>query len=313
MASRKEQTAIPRRPFGRHSDLVSILGLGGYHLGKVKTVAEAVRIVHEAVDAGINFLDNAWEYHEGESERRMGRAIEGRRQSVFLMTKVCTHGRDARVALRQLEESLRRLRTDYLDLWQIHECVYFNDPERHFAKGGAVEALERAKQQGKVRYIGFTGHKDPEIHLRMLSYDFPFDACQLPLNGFDATFKSFQGRVLPELERRQIAAIGMKSLGGDGRAIKKRVAKVGDALRYAMSLPVCSTVSGIDSLKVLRQNLKLSRAFTPMDARERERYERSLADDAFDGRFELYKTTAEHEGAVGREQHGFPSHEEVPL
>ncbi len=313
MASRKEQTAIPRRPFGRHSDLVSILGLGGYHLGKVKTVAEAVRIVHEAVDAGINFLDNAWEYHEGESERRMGRAIEGRRQSVFLMTKVCTHGRDARVALRQLEESLRRLRTDYLDLWQIHECVYFNDPERHFAKGGAVEALERAKQQGKVRYIGFTGHKDPEIHLRMLSYDFPFDACQLPLNGFDATFKSFQGRVLPELERRQIAAIGMKSLGGDGRALRKRVAKVSDALRYAMSLPVCSTVSGIDSLKVLRQNLKLSRAFTPMDARERERYERSLADDAFDGRFELYKTTAEHEGAVGREQHGFPSHEEVPL
>jgi len=313
MASRKEQTAIPRRLFGRHPDLVSILGLGGYHLGKVKTVTEAVRIVHEAVDAGINFLDNAWEYHEGESERRMGRAIEGRRQSVFLMTKVCTHGRDAKVALRQLEESLRRLRTDYLDLWQIHECVYFNDPERHFAKGGAVEALERAKQQGKVRYIGFTGHKDPEIHLRMLSYDFPFDACQLPLNGFDATFKSFQGRVLPELERRQIAAIGMKSLGGDGRAIKKRVAKVGDALRYAMSLRVCSTVSGIDSLKVLRQNLKLSRAFTPMDARERERYERSLADDAFDGRFELYKTTAEHEGAVGREQHGFPSHEEVPL
>ena len=216
MASTRQHVPIPRRPFGRHADLVSILGLGGYHLGKVKTVTEAVRIVHEAIDVGLNFLDNAWEYHEGESERRMGRAIEDRRQSVFLMTKVCTHGRDAKVALRQLDESLRRLRTDYLDLWQIHECVYFNDPERHFAKGGVVEALERAKAQGKVRYIGFTGHKDPEIHLRMLSNDFPFDACQLPLNGFDASFRSFQDRVLPELARRQIAAIGMKSLGGDG-------------------------------------------------------------------------------------------------
>ena len=155
-------------------------------------MTEAVRIVHEAVDAGINFLDNAWEYHEGESERRMGRAIADRRTSVFLMTKVCTHGRDAKVAMRQLEESLRRLRTDYLDLWQIHECVYYNDPERHFAKGGVVEALEQAKAQGKVRYVGFTGHKDPEIHLRMLSFGFPFDACQLPLNGFDAQFRSFQ-------------------------------------------------------------------------------------------------------------------------
>ena len=182
-----------------------------------KTIAEAVRIVHEAIDAGINFLDNAWEYHDGESERRMGRAIADRRDSVFLMTKVCTHGRDAKVAMRQLDESLRRLRTDYLDLWQIHECVYYNDPERHFAKGGVVEALERAKAQGKVRYVGFTGHKDPEIHLRMLSFEFPFDACQLPLNGFDAHFRSFQTRVLPELARQQIAAIGMKSLGGDGR------------------------------------------------------------------------------------------------
>ena len=170
---------VPRRPFGRHPDPVSIIGLGGYHLGKAKTRAEAVRIVHEAIDAGINFLDNAWEYHEGESEQRMGRAIEDRRESVFLMTKVCTHGRDGRVAMRQLDESLRRLRTDYLDLWQIHECVYYNDPDRHFARGGVVEALEQAKEQGKVRYVGFTGHKDPEIHLRMLSFDFPFDACQL--------------------------------------------------------------------------------------------------------------------------------------
>src|SRR6187549_25751 len=212
---------IARRRFGRYDDMVSIIGIGGYHLTNVKTVTEAVRVVHEAIDAGINFMDNAWEYHDGESERRMGRAIADRRASVFLMTKVCTHGRDAKVAMRQLDESLRRLRTDYLDLWQIHECVYYNDPERHFAKGGVVEALELAKAQGKVRYVGFTGHKDPEIHLRMLSYDFPFDTCQLPLNGFDAHFRSFQAHVLPELTRRGIAAIGMKSLGGDGRVVKK--------------------------------------------------------------------------------------------
>jgi aryl-alcohol dehydrogenase-like predicted oxidoreductase len=292
---------------------VSILGLGGYHLGKPKTVAQAVRIVHEAIDAGVNFLDNAWEYHDGESEERMGRAIEDRRDSVFLMTKVCTHGRDARVALRQLDESLRRLRTDHLDLWQIHECVYDNDPDRHFARGGVVEALDRAKAQGKVRYVGFTGHKDPEIHMRMLTSDFPFDACQLPLNGFDASFRSFQTRVLPELVRRRIAAIGMKSLGGDGRVIKKKAARVDDALRYAMSLPVCTTVSGIDSLKVLRQNLKIARGFSPMNGRERRAYERSLAENALDGRFELYKTTAEHDGDVGRKQHGFPTKEEVAL
>ena len=313
MRASSRHEPIGRRPFGRHADLISIIGLGGYHLGNVKTITEAVRIVHEAIDAGVNFLDNAWEYHDGESERRMGRAIADRRASVFLMTKVCTHGRDAKVAMRQLDESLRRLRTDYLDLWQIHECVYYNDPDRHFVRGGVVEALERAKAQGKVRYVGFTGHKDPEIHLRMLSFDFPFDACQLPLNGFDAHFRSFQTKVLPELARRRIAAIGMKSLGGDGRVIKKKAARVGDALRYAMSLPVCTTVSGIDSLKVLRQNLRIARGFTPMTARERTAYEWSVAGGATDGRFELYKTSAEHDGAVGRREHGFPSQEELAL
>jgi aryl-alcohol dehydrogenase-like predicted oxidoreductase len=312
-SSRSSNDPIPRRPFGRHADLVSIIGIGGYHLGKAKSVAEAVRIVHEAIDAGINFLDNAWEYHDGESERRMGRAIADRRDAVFLMTKVCTHGRDAKVAMRQLDESLRRLRTDHLDLWQIHECVYYNDPERHFARGGVVEALERARAQGKTRYVGFTGHKDPEIHLRMLSSDYPFDACQLPLNGLDAQFRSFQALVLPELARRQIAPIGMKSLGGSGSVIKKKVARIEDALRYAMSLPVCTTVSGIDSVRVLRQNLRIARGFSPMSARERAAYERSLLGVALDGRFELYKTSAEHEGEVGRKQHGFPSQDEVAL
>jgi predicted aldo/keto reductase-like oxidoreductase len=290
---------------------VSIIGLGGYHLGNVRTVTESVRIVQKAIDAGVNFLDNAWEYHDGESEKRMGRAIEDRRGSVFLMSKVCRHGRDAVVAMRQLEQSLRRLRTDYLDLWQVHECVYYNDPERHFARGGVIEALDRAKRQGKVRYVGVTGHKDPEILLRMLSFDYAFDACQLPLNGFDAQFRSFQQRVLPELARRRIAAIGMKSLGGDGRVISRKVARVDEALRYAMSLPVCTTVSGVDSMTVLRQNLRIAREFSPMSPRERAADERSVVDAAADGRFELYKTTAEHDGDVGRSQHGFPSQEEL--
>ena len=302
---------IERRPFGRYIDMVSVIGLGGYHLGKPKTVAESVRIAHAAIDAGVNFLDNAWEYHDGESEKRMGRAIEDRRDSVFLMTKVCTHGRTAAVAMRQLEESLRRLRTDYLDLWQIHECVYYNDPERHFARGGVVEALDRARQQGKVRYVGFTGHKDPVIHLRMLSSNYPFDACQLPLNGFDAHFRSFQKMVLPELTRRKIAAIGMKSLGGDGRVIEKKRSSVADALRYAISLPVCTIVSGIDSMKVLTQNLRIARGFRPMSERERRAYERRIESDAHDGRFETYKTTAQHEGDEGRAQHGFPLQEEM--
>jgi predicted aldo/keto reductase-like oxidoreductase len=212
--------------------------------------------------------------------------------------------------MRQLEQSLKRLRTDYLDLWQVHECVYDNDPDRHFEPGGVIEALDRAKQQGKVRYVGFTGHKDPDILLKMLSFDYPFDSCQLPLNAYDAHFRSFQKRVLPELLRRQIAPIGMKSLG-DGRAIRKKRTGVESALRYAMSLPVCTTVSGIDSMKVLRQNLRIASAFSGMTGQERATYERTVAHDALDGRYELYKTTAEHDGEEGREQHGFPSQEET--
>jgi predicted aldo/keto reductase-like oxidoreductase len=191
--------------------------------------------------------------------------------------------------------------------------VYHNDPERHFARGGVIEALARAKAQGKVRYVGFTGHKDPEIHLEMLSHGFAFDTCQLPLNGFDAGFRSFQARVLPELARQGIAPIGMKSLGGNARAITRRTANVKDALRYAMSLPVCTTVSGIDSLRVLRQNLRVAGNFRPMTARQMRAHERRLRDLAADGRFELYKTTADHDGDVGRKQHGFPSQDEVRM
>ena len=304
--------AIPRRPLGTSGVLVSALGLGGYHLAKA-SAREAVRIVHAAIDAGVTFMDNAWEYHDGKSEQIMGKALAGRRDLVFLMTKVCTHGRDRREAMRQLEQSLRRLKTDYLDLWQIHECVYYNDPDRHFVRGGVVEALEQARRQGKVRFVGFTGHKDPAIHLAMLAHGFPFDTCQLPLNCFDSTFepRSFERQVLPELLRLGIAPIGMKSLGGDGRQVKQGVITAAEGLRYAMSLPVMTTVSGIDSTRVLRQNLKVADGFKRMSPRQMERLRSRVREQASDGRYELYKTSAFHEGTEGRKQHDFPSDEEL--
>ena len=304
-------TDIPRRPLGATGAQVSALGLGGYHIGKMKNQREAIALTHAAIDAGITFLDNAWEYHDGRSEEVMGRAIADRRDRVFLMTKLCTHGRDAREAMRQLEQSLRRLRTDHLDLWQIHECVYDNDPQRHFARGGAVEALDRARREGKVRFIGFTGHKRPEIHLEMLARDFPFDTCQLPLNCFDASFRSFETLVLPELLRRGIAPIAMKSLGGDGRQVKQKVITAEEGLRYAMSLPVATVVSGIDSTRVLRQNLRVASGFEAMSKREMAALRKRVSEEAADGRFELYKTTAMHEGPIGRAQHGFPNDEEL--
>ena len=305
---------IPRRPLGTSGILVSALGLGGYHLAMAGSEREGIRIVHAAVDAGVTFMDNAWEYHDGKSERIMGKALAGRRDDVFLMTKVCTHGRDRREAMRQLEQSLRRLKTDHLDLWQIHECVYYNDPERHFMRGGVVEALDQARREGKTRLVGFTGHKDPAIHLQMLEHDYPFDTCQLPLNCFDASFeeRSFERHVLPELLRRGISPIGMKSLGGDGRQVKAKVITAEEGLRYAMSLPVMTTVSGIDSMKVLRQNLKVAAGFKPMSARQMDALRRRVREEAEDGRYELYKTSAKHEGPEGRKQHGFPDDEELP-
>ena len=301
------------RPLGTSGVLVSALGLGGYHLALAGSEREGVRITHAAIDAGVTFMDNAWEYHDGKSERIMGKAIADRRDRVFLMTKVCTHGRDKRVAMRQLEQSLRRLKTDYLDLWQIHECVYYNDPDRHFRRGGAVEALDQAKRQGKVRFVGFTGHKDPRIHLAMLEHDYPFDTCQLPLNCFDSSFedRSFERQVLPELLRLGISPIGMKSLGGDARQVKGNVITPEEGLRYAMSLPVMTTVSGIDSMKVLRQNLKVALGFKRMSPRQMETLRGRVREEAEDGRFELYKTTAKHEGPEGRKQHDFPDDEEL--
>jgi aryl-alcohol dehydrogenase-like predicted oxidoreductase len=304
---------IPRRPLGKTGLEVSILGLGGSHIGDARSDEEAVRIIQDAIDAGVNFLDNAWEYHDGLSEKRMGQALKGRRDRVVLMTKVCTHGRNAEVAMKQLEDSLKRLGTDHLDVWQIHECVYYDDPDRHFAPGGVIEALDKAKQQGKVRFVGFTGHKDPAIHLKMLATGYKFDTCQLPLNCFDGNFRSFEQLVLPELNKRGIAPLGMKSLCGTGGPVEKGAVTVREALRYAMSLPVACTISGVDSLDVLHQNLEIARQFTPMNEAERAALRRRVALYAEDGALELYKTTMKFDGKVGREQHGFPDQKEVPL
>lgn len=295
---------IPKRLLGKTGVQVSALCFGGAHWGRIEDDAEAIRILHEAIDAGVTFLDNAWEYNGGRSEELMGKALQGRRQQVFLMTKVCSHGRDKRVALQQLDESLRRLKTDYLDLWQIHEVVYFDDPDRHFAPGGGAEALLEAKRKGKVRFIGFTGHKDPKIHLKMLAHDFPFDTCQMPLNVFDGTYRSFEQEVLPVLTQRGIAPIGMKSLSGNAEPIKQGLVTPEEALRYVLSLPIASLVSGIDSRDVLRQNLDIVRRFVPMTVAEMQGLRTRVARYALDGRFELFKSTNRYDGRIGREQHG---------
>lgn len=295
---------IPKRALGRTGVQVSALCFGGAHWGRNQDDAGAIRILHEALDAGVNFLDNAWEYNGGRSEELMGKALQGRRQQVVLMTKVCSHGRDKKVALQQLDDSLRRLKTDYLDLWQIHEVVYQDDPDRHFVPGGAADALLEAKRQGKVRFIGFTGHKDPSIHLKMLAHDFPFDTCQMPLNVFDGTYRSFEQEVLPVLNQRGIAPIGMKSLSGNAEPIKEGIVTPEEAIRYVLSLPIASLVSGIDSRQVLQQNLDIARRYTPMTAADRQSLRTRVARYAMDGRYELFKSSNRYDGRIGREQHG---------
>jgi aryl-alcohol dehydrogenase-like predicted oxidoreductase len=214
--------------------------------------------------------------------------------------------------MKQLEESLRRLQTDHLDLWQIHEVIYETDPDLIFAPSGAAEALLAAKQQGKVRAVGFTGHKDPSIHLRMLSHNFPFDTVQMPLNCLDATFRSFETNVLPEARQQGIAVLGMKSMGGSGEIVTHGAATPEQALRYAMSLPVSATISGVDSLDILQQNLAVARGFQPMTSADMQALRERCKFFAADGRYELFKVTKKYDGSVGREQHHFPSPEELP-
>ncbi len=297
---------VPRRQLGRTGAQVSALGVGGHHLGDIESTDEAMQLIHGALDAGLTFFDNCWEYYNGECENLLGRGLKGRRDKVFLMTKVCTHGRSGELAMRMLEQSLKRLQTDHLDLWQIHAISYDNDPELAYAKGGVLEAFDLAKRQGKTRFVGFTGHKNPEFHLKMLQLGYPFDSVQMPLNPFDASFHSFEQQVLPEVNRRGIAVLGMKSMGGTGDAVKKGMVSAEELLRYAMSLPVSVTISGMDSLEVLHQNLRVARGFKPMTQAEMAGLRERCAATAADGRFEPYKRSLRFDNPVTRLPHGFP-------
>jgi aryl-alcohol dehydrogenase-like predicted oxidoreductase len=298
---------IPLRPLGRTGQSVSALCLGGHASTNPRKMSEAesLRLIQRAIDEGITFMDNAWDYHDGVAEERMGKALaEGsRRDKVFLMTKVC--GRTAKEAASNLEDSLRRLKTDRIDLWQFHEMVYDNDPDWVFADDGAIHTALKAVKEGKVRYLGFTGHKDPIIHLKMLGKPYDWASVQMPLNVMDVHYRSFQKQVLPVLQQRGIGALGMKSLGGNGSIVSKAGVAVSDALRYVLSLPIASLVSGIDSESVLDQNLKIVREFKPMTDQERAAVEASTIKLAGDGRFELFKSSKAFDGPVHRKQHGF--------
>jgi aryl-alcohol dehydrogenase-like predicted oxidoreductase len=299
-------SGIPMRKFGKADAKISALGLGGHHLGSARDEQTAVQICQEAIDGGITFFDNCWEYHRGKSENWMGKGLKGRRDKVFLMTKVCTHGRDGTLATEMLEQSLRRLQTDHLDLWQIHGVAFDNDPDLFIRPNGAAEALLKARDQGKVRFLGFTGHKAPHIHLGMLATGFPFDAVQMPLNPFDASFLSFQQEVLPELHKRGIAALGMKPMTGKGEPLKKGIITPDQMLRYAMSLPVTTTITGMERLDVLRQNLEIAQNFQPMNADEMEDLREQCQTVAADGRFEHYKASLQFDNPEARLAHDYP-------
>lgn len=304
-AQEKSAGGIPLRPFGRTGEKVTLLGLGGFHAAVPEDEAASIRLIQRACDEGITFFDNAWDYMDGKAEDRMGKAISqgGRRDKLFLMTKCC--GRSAKDAQSNLEDSLRRLRTDHLDLWQFHEINYDNDPEWVFQQGGALEYALKAKEQGKVRHLGFTGHKHPEIHLKMLAQPYDWVSVQMPLNVLDPHYRSFQKHVLPVLNQRGIAPIGMKSLGGRGNIVKDTGITVEEALRYVFSLPIATLVCGIDSEQVLDQNLKIIREFTPMNATEVAALEAKARPLAGDGRLELFKSTQVFDGVAHRKQHGF--------
>jgi aryl-alcohol dehydrogenase-like predicted oxidoreductase len=303
---------VPRRPMGSTGLQVSILGMGGYHLGTVRIQNDVNNMVAKALDHGINFFDNAWEYHQGLSEELVGAALKGKRNQAIVMTKVCTHGRKKDVAMRMLEESLTRLKTDHLDVWQVHEVIYYNDPERAYEADGVLEALTAAKQQGKVRFVGFTGHKNPAIHLDMLNRGYHFDTVQMPINPFDPSFRSFEENVLPVALQKGMAVFSMKSMGGSGEPIVHGALTPTEALSYAMSVPgVSTTISGMDSMEVLDQNLEILRNFKPLSEKQMSEL-REHGRQFNDGRYELFKSSAKYDGDVGREQHHYPPPTELP-
>ena len=295
------------RDFGHSGVRISAIGCGGHHLGDPQEESIALQIVQEAIDGGITFFDNCWEYHRGKSEEWLGAALKGKRDRVFLMTKVCTHGRDKSLAMKMLEESLHRLQTDHLDLWQIHGVVFENDPDLFIRPNGAAEALREAKQQGKVRFVGFTGHKDPNVHLKMLRTGFSFDSVQMPLNPFDANFElSFEQLVLPELTRRNIAVLGMKPICGTAAPVKQSIITAEEMLRYAMSLPVATTITGMDNVDVVRQALRVAQNFQPMTPSEMQALRDRVRPYSLDGRFEPYKVSLKFDNPEARLAHEFP-------
>jgi aryl-alcohol dehydrogenase-like predicted oxidoreductase len=280
------------RRLGRTGEEVSVIGLGGHHIGRQKDEEESIKIIRSAIDHGITFMDNSWDYHNGGSEIRMGKALrDGYRKKVFLMTKIDGRTKDA--AAKQLDQSLRRLQTDVIDLVQHHEVIRLEDPDRIFAEGGAQEAVLAAKEAGKVRYIGFTGHKDPLVHLRMLEvaaqHRFHFDTAQMPLNVMDAHFRSFAKQVVPVLVREGIGVLGMKSMG-DRIILQSNTVTPIECLHYAMSLPTSVVITGIDSLKILKQALQAVRTFKPLTSEQVAALLKKTAQAARSGRYEQFKT-----------------------
>ena len=288
---------MQQRELGRTGVQVSAVGLGGFHMGKAPDMQTAIRLVRTAIDGGITFMDNCWDYHHGKSEIWMGAALlDGYRQKVFLMTKL--DGQSKQAAAEQLRQSLRRFGTDYIDLVQMHEIIRSSDPETIFAREGAIEALLEAREQGLIRYIGFTGHKDPDIHLKMLNHaDFAWDAVQMPLNSLDAHFRSFEQRVLPVLVERGIGVLGMKPLAG-GRALHSGAVTADECLRYVLSLPTSVVITGCETVEQVEQALRAGRDFTPMTADERADLLRRTQPHATHGMFERYKTTEIHDGTT---------------
>ncbi len=300
----ESRNGIPYRTLGRSGEKVSLIGLGGYHLGSQADPQESIRIIRTGLDEGVNFLDNCWDYNGGESEIRMGNALrDGYRQKAFLMSKI--DGRTKAAAASQINESLRRLQTDRIDLLQFHEVIRDTDPDRIFAEGGGMEAVLEARKAGKIRFIGFTGHKSPDIHLKMLDtaakQGFAFDTVQMPLNVMDAHFNSFEKKVLPVLLKNQIGVLGMKPMG-DHVILESKTATAVECLHYAMNLPTSVVITGCDSLPILQQALQAARGFQPLSASELAALLTKTARAAEAGQFELYKTSHRFDGTYANPQ-----------
>jgi predicted aldo/keto reductase-like oxidoreductase len=298
------KTDVPRRTLGRTGEKVSMVGLGGYHIGSQKDEQESIRIIRTALDSGINFLDNCWDYNGGESEVRMGKALrDGYRQRAFVMTKI--DGRTKKAAAAQIEESLQRLQTDHIDLLQFHEIIRMEDPDRVFAAGGGMEAAVEAQKAGKIRYIGFTGHKSPDIHLKMLetadAHKFQFDSVQMPLNVMDAHYNSFGKKVLPVLVQKGIGVLGMKPMGA-GIILRSKTVEPMECLHYAMSLPTSVVITGCDSVTLVEQAVNAAKTFKPLSETQVAALLAKTKNAAQNGEFEGYKTTTNFDGTAHNPQ-----------